>query len=389
MKPHSIPAPPVLAATLALAIAAALPPPADAQSRPVELSIDVATHAAPGMPGGGLFGRLAGTTAAGKPSYGMARHPGLPGRYLDIALYNPASPGTPAQQAVPKGLRLGSRLDLLAPERAGAHVSGSADGAVNPAFADGGTFRVRYYWGCGEHARKGQPVEYSVTVRNGKPVQSGRAMQPRFTPEHIDIDRGYVLWPNQASRERVGARASLAGSHQVSGDRLPAGMQFELAAAQDFMPELETEPRDNDSGGITLHWEGVDGAQAYFAHATVADGDTVVMWSSSEDGYAGHEMLDYLPSSKVAQWTGKRTLMGAGARECAIPAEVLAGEGMPMVQLAAHGSEHTLSGDGWRARVRTKSTAMLMPGAGKAARDALKPSAKDAAKGMLRGLFGR
>ena len=389
MKVHPIPAPSVLAASLAVAIAAALPAPADAQSKPVELSIDVATHAAPGMAGGGLFGRLAGNTAAGKPSYGMARHPGLPGRYLDVALYNPASPGTPARQAVPKGLRLGKHLDLLSPERNDTRVAGSADGAVNPAFADGGTFRVRYYWGCSERARKGQPVEYSVTVRNGKPVQSGRAMKPRFTPEHIDVDRGYVLWPNQASRERVHGRASLAGGHHVSGDRLPAGMQFELAAAQDFMPELEAEVRDNDSGGITVQWNGVDGAQAYFAHATVADGDTVVMWSSSEDGYAGHEMLDYLPSSKVGQWTGKRTLMAAGARECAIPVEVLAGEGMPIVQLAAHGSERTLSGDGWRARVRNKSTAMLMPGAGKAARDALKPSAKDAAKGVLRGLFGR
>lgn len=385
MKHSRIPAPSALAG--ALALATALPAPAVAQSAKAELTIDVATHTAPGMAGGGLMGRLASRSVA-KPHYGMARHPGMPGRYLDVALYNPARPGTPARQAIPKGLRLGNLLDLLPPERKQAANDSVADGGANPAFADGGTYRVRYYWGCSERAGKGQPIEYSVTVRNGKPVQSGRAMKPRFTPDHIDVDRGYVLWPNQASRDNVSSRASLVGGHQLTGDRLPDPMQFELAAAQDFMPELKPTTEGNTTDGLVLHWNGVDGAQAYFAHATVADGETIVMWSSSEDGYAGPEMLDYLPRSKVAQWTGKRTLMGAGTRECQVPVEVFAGGGMPMLQVAAHGSERSIPGDGWTARVRNKSTAMLMLSASGEA-PSTGNSAKEAAKGALRGLFGR
>lgn len=388
MKHSPVFLPSALAGSLAVALLAAMPAPAGAQSAKAELTIDVATHATPGMAGGGLVGRLASRSVA-KPHYGMARHPAMAGRYLDVALYNPARPGVPAQQAIPKGLRLGRQLDLLPPERAGQANDVGGDAAASVAFADGGTYRVRYYWGCSTHARKGQPIEYSVTVRNGKPVQTGRAMKPRFTPDHIDPERGYVLWPNQANRDSVPSRASLVGGHHVTGDRLPDAMRFELAAAQDFMPELEPGTRDNDDGGVTLNWEGVAGAQAYFAHATVSDGDTVVMWSSSEDGYAGHEMLDYLPASKVAQWIRKRTLMGAGARECQIPVEVFAAGGTPMLQMAAHGSERTLSGNGWNARVRNKSTAMLVLGADGAARDAAKPTAKEAAKGMLRGLLRR
>lgn len=47
----------------------------------------------------------------------------------------------------------------------------------------------------------------------------------------------------------------------------------------------------------------------------------------------------------------------------------------------------------WNVRVRNKSTAMLMPGVaalcGEAAKPAAREAVKDAAKGMLRGLFGR
>src|SRR5690606_41478337 len=107
----------------------------------------------------------------------LARHPAMAGRYLDVALYNPARPGVPAQQAIPKGLRLGRQLDLLPPERAGQANDVGGDAAASVAFADGGTYRVRYYWGCSTHARKGQPIEYSVTV-DRKSVVEGRGVQP-------------------------------------------------------------------------------------------------------------------------------------------------------------------------------------------------------------------
>jgi len=377
----------LLPSALAFALAAVLSTPTRAQSAKAELYIDVATHASPGMPGGGVMGRLAGSIGGFKPGYGMARHPALPGRYLDVALHNPRQPGAPASQAIPKDLRLGKQLELLPAAPAPARDEAADGNANNQAIADGGPYRVRYYWGCGEQARKGQPAEYSLTIRNGKPVQGGRVMKPRqVTQRGVDPGPGHVLWPNPSHGRTVASRASLVGTHHVTGAGLPASMQFDLARDQDFMPALELDAEGSAEKGVSLHWNGIDGARAYFIHATVMDGDTIVMWSSSEDGYAGLELMDYLPESQVRQWTGKRTLLGADARSCQVPREVLAGsDGAPMLQMIAYGGERTVAGPEWNVRLRNKSTAMLMLGSDGTATT----PGKAAAKGLLRGLIGR
>ncbi|MFC3716624.1 hypothetical protein ACFONC_10710 [Luteimonas soli] len=374
-------------AALAFALAAASAP-AGAQSTQADLYIDVATHAMPGMGGLGALGRFAGNMSGGNASYGMARHPGMPGKYMDVALDNRNKPGAPASQAIPKGLRLGDEIDLLPPERKARDGGGADNASTNMALADGGPYTIRYYWGCGEQVRAGQPATFTMSVRNGKPVNSGRAMTPRSIPQHgIDPGPQHVLWPNPSSRKSVSSKASLVGTHHLSGDGVPGSMQFDLGREHDFLPELELDRETTDQGTL-LSWKGVDGANAYFIHATAMDGETVVMWSSAQDGYAGPELVDYLPESLVAQWTKKRTLLGADARSCRIPSEVFAG-GAPMVQMIAYGNERTIAQPGWRVRVRNKSTAMLMPSGAAAAPRATQESAKPSAKGLLRGLFGR
>src|SRR5690606_40070202 len=99
------------------------------QTCALPIYIDAATHAIPGMPGMGAMGRLAGAMGGQRPSYGMTRHSGMPGRYLDVALYNRAAPGQPATQAVPKGLQLGNSIDLLALESGRDEAAGSHDGS--------------------------------------------------------------------------------------------------------------------------------------------------------------------------------------------------------------------------------------------------------------------
>lgn len=381
------------ASALAVGIAAALPTDASAQTkpRPAELYIDVATHAMPGMPGMGGIGRMANAMSGQAASYGMARSPGMAGKYLDIALHNRERPGTPASQFVPKGLRVGERIDLLpAPRRTATNDSDSAS-ATQTAAGDG-TFRVRYYWGCGEQVRAGQPAEYTMTIRNGKPAQSGRAPTPRQVPSSgIDPGPEHVLWPNPSSRKTVSAKGSLVGNHRVTSEGLPETMQFELAREHDFMPELKLRSEKNSQQGTTLQWDAVDGARAYFIHATAMDGDTIVMWSSAEDGYAGPELIGYLPEKQIARWIGSRTLLPAEARRCAIPRGVFADTGTdsggmaPMLQMIAYGSERTIRRPGWNVHVRNKSTAMLMSfGAG-----ASSAPVKSTAKGLLRGLIGR
>src|SRR3546814_10576230 len=118
------------------------------------------------MGGLGALGRFAGNMSGGNASYGMARHPGMPGKYMDVALHNRSQPGTPASQAVPKGLRLGDGIELLPPERKQARNDGGADGATNPqALADGGPYTIRYYWRSEEHTSELQSlmrISYAV-----------------------------------------------------------------------------------------------------------------------------------------------------------------------------------------------------------------------------------
>lgn len=375
---------------LMLGIAAALPMVARAQTKPADLYIDVATHAMPDMPGMGGIGRMANAVSGQTARYGMTRSPGMAGRYLDIALHNREQPGTPATQFVPKELRLGNQVDLLpTPPRATTQVSDNAQASQTP--TGDGTFRMRYYWGCGEQVRAGQPAEYTMTIRNGKPVQSGRAPTPRTMPS-MGVEPGpqHALWPNPSSRKSVSDKASLVGTHRVTGKGLPETMQFELAQEHDFMPALKLRSESRPEQGQTLHWDTVDGARAYFIHGTAMDGDTIVMWSSSEDGYAGPELVGYLPEKQLTQWLGSRTLLRDDVRSCAIPREVFAGKGnaAPMLQMIAYGSERTISQAGWNVHLRNKSTAMLMSfGAG--APGARPAPVKDAAKGLLRGLIGR
>ncbi len=393
----------LLPSTLAIAGAAMFPGAAHAQSAKPELHVDVATHAMPGMPGMGALGRMAGAVGGFQPSYGMARHPGMPGRYLDVALHNPSQPGTPAHQDVPKGLKLGERIDLLAapPANSSDSVSATQD---TPTPADGGPYRIRYYWGCGDKAGAGQPLTYTLSLSNGKPVQAGKAPAPRKTAAmDFQTGDGRVLWPNPSARKTVSDSSSLVGAHRVTDGGLAQPMQFELARDHDFMPALAPRMEGKAADGPTLHWNEVAGARAYFIHATAMDGDTIVLWSSAHDAYAGPELLDFLTDAEIAQWTGKRTLLGADARECRIPGEVFAGLGKaePMVQMTAHGGGRRIAAAGGTVHVRNKSTASLVPGmaaagtgaAKKSTKESVEDSAKDeikdAAKSMLRGLLRR
>lgn len=374
-------------------MASAIGASASAQSAPAQLQIDLASHSMPGVPGLGALNRLSGMMGGGGPEYGMTRHPAMPGRYMDVALHNRAAPGKPAQQSVPRGLQLGQGIELLPQAAARSGTATAANDGGGMGGGGDGTYKVRYYWGCGEQARSGQPSNFTVTIRNGRPQQSGRMMQPRQVPgAGHEAGPQHVLWPNPSNRRSVSARSSLVGSHQLSGEGLPAGLQFELGAEHDFLPELQLSSDGSPAQGMTLRWSGADGARGYFIHAMATVGDSMVMWSSSEDGYAGTEMFDYLPESVVGQWVEKRTLLRPDTRQCTIPREVFADGGSPMVQMIAYGNDRSLRRPGLDVRVRSKATAMLMSGmdaGNNAGQDGAQRARREGARGLLRGLIGR
>ena len=389
---------------IALAVAALAVPMAShsATNTTPQLYVDVATHEMAGMP---AIGRMAMGMFGGKSqvSYGMTRMPGMPGQYLDIALYTGANPAPDASQAIPAGLRLGSSLPLLStPRDTQTSTSGSSAGAV----ADGGehTSRILIYWGCGTEVRKGQPREIRISVKNGKADISGSMPQGRNSPaKAIDPGPEYALWPNKRNGKQVPDRASLVGEHQVSGAGVPASMRFTLEQAQDFMPKIALSSRGSMADGMTWDWKPVTRATGYFLNAVGQRDDAMVMWSSAESAEPGAGLLDYLPETTVAKWVGERVLLGPQVNSCAMPRGIFGSQGAGVMQMIAYGPERQIAWPPrpasskaawkpeWNVRVRAKSTAFAPlgmngasgPGEQQGPADESKPVKK-----LLRGLLG-
>jgi hypothetical protein len=363
-------------ATLALALPAASQ---NVKKGPETLLyIDLATHDMPGMPSMGGLGKMAMGMfgRGGHNTYGSTEHPAMPGQYMDVTLRNSLNPGGTAADAVPGGLRLGDSLPLLAPKpQKSEPVERTPQFGGKPPDA---AARILIYWGCGTDVRAGQPKVFEVSSKDGKVKVSG-SMQGRYVPDR-DPRTGpdTALWPNDKDTRSVPEGASIAGDHHVTGDRVPESLKFALGQAQDFMPKIALAHAGDMATGQTWRWQPVANARGYFLSAMGMQGDTLVLWSSSETSDAGMGLMDYLPNATVDKWIREKVLLAPTVGSCAIPKGIFAGKdgnaAAGMLQMIAYGPETNLSwppkpkdpkiawDPEWNVRVRTKSTAMAMLG---------------------------
>ena len=388
-----------------------------AKTPKTQLWLDVATHSMAGMPDmsggmGGMAMRMFGGDAM-QNHYGSARHAGMPGRYVDVALLNQLNPGKEAVDEIPAGMQLGKTLPLL-PPKAEKAVAG---GTPTRGMADGNAkARILIYWGCGTTVRPGQPKELKFEVKDGKVIGDasawGKAMQGRYAPDRtVDVGPQYALWPNEKHRKMVPKGGSLVGNHRITGEKIPASLQFDLTQQQDFMPEIAlTSTGDLATSGQTFKWPAVDRAKGYFLHAMGTQDDAMVFWSSSEIADAGMGIFDYLPPPTVEKWVGEKVLLAPSVTTCAIPKGIFAGkEGGSggVLQMIAFGPESHITyppkpadpkaaaawTPEWNVRVRNKSTATAMLGMSIDAtqaeqQDPQKPE-ESKAKRLLKGILGR
>ena len=411
-------------AALAVAIVGAvLALPAASQqgkSPKTQLWLDVGTHAMPGMPSmtgmGGAAMRMFGGDAM-QNNYGSARHSGLPGKYVDIALLNQLNPGKEAEDLIPAGMQLGKTLPLVPPK---AEVKQDLGGSTR-GMADGNAkARILIYWGCGLDVRAGQPREIKFEVKNGKVIGDtskwGSAMSGRYAPDRsVNVDPRYALWPNEKHRKMVPANGSLVGNHRIAGEKIPESMQFELAQMQDFMPQIALSNTGSVESGLTYKWNAVDRAKGYFLAAMGMQDDAMVLWSSSETPDAGMGIMDYLPPSTVDKWIKEKVVLAPSVTTCAIPKGIFASKGGQgaggMLQMIAFGPETNILyppkpsdpkllaawNPEWNVRVRNKSTAMSMLGMGIDASQQTvdedgnpqQQPPENKAKKLLKGLLGR
>ena len=373
---------------------------------PVTYWMDVSTGAA--AAGGGMMGgMMSGMMARGAPSGGAgfgglfggrdnwfgAAQSGSAGRFTDIAIYDRRQPGrVTATQAIPSGLRLGATIPLLPPPPPAPQTKSERtpwDDREPEGTPEMPRFQIKFYWGCGSQVRAGQPRVLDFTRDNmmawGQFMQ-GRAEQDRGATSN----RQSSFWPNASSNRKHATDGSLIGDHSLTGAGLPASLNFQIAAAQDFMPPLGLRTDGGKSGVINLSWSALPTATGYFANATgfaVREGQgddanemTMVLWSAAEVPDPGGGLIGYLNNTNQDRFLRERAILPTGQTSCQIPSGIFADSMMVNIGAIAYGREMNLVyparpsdprtpwNQEWTARVRVKSqaSAMIMDGMGAA-----------------------
>lgn len=257
------------------------------------------------------------------------------------------NPAPTADHLPPAGLNMGQALPLLTPKIPPREPPAERED-IPPEYRKP-QGRILIFWGCGEHARPGQPVVIDFATLGAGQAPAGLAALRGLTvtgqtPPSPSRNKTYGEWPNEKSRLEVPANGSLAGAHTVKGDYSPQ-IDFTLAPDQDFLGPLTLTTNARQPGGwVNLGWSPVANAQAYLATAMggaegPGGGATMVLWSSSETGGTGFVAPEYLSNGDISRLVANKTLMGPAARTCAVPKEVLDAMPQGMVSMTAYGGE--------------------------------------------------
>ena len=351
--------------TAALLSATAMSQPA--ASGPVRYAMDAATMSGiAAMAGGGGFGAMMGMMRGGPPEAVRL-----------LSLHHGASTTAPKPQAdhfMPKGAGLGASVRLLPPTRS---EGGGEAGFERP------SGRLLLYWGCGARAPKGQPVVIDFAKLAAGQMPPGLFMTGANLSEDWQVSmansRTYTTWPNGKDRKTVPENGSLVGAHRVAANY---SKEISFSLGEDFMPPLQASTTSMAGGASQLAWTGIDKATGYYAWAIGAkDGargggpTEMVWWASSKQQAFGGPLWDWISPAGVRKLIAAGTVMPPEQRDCTVPAEVIkaSGEGM-MVNLQAYGPQADFAypprpadarkpwNPEWIARVRFRSSTMLIPG---------------------------
>ncbi|HEX3366199.1 hypothetical protein [Phenylobacterium sp.] len=333
----------------AVAASAAVAQPQQKVTGPVAVYwMSAATQSGFGMPGGG----------GGRPSMSqvmqMMNGGGGAQHSLVLQLGSSEHPSGPpsAEHLPPAGLGAGATLPLVSPEAPplAAREEAPERPQIPPEYQKP-KGRMLIFWGCGDHARPGQPVVLDFAEMSAGKIPPGMAMLGkgldirRMQPPSASRYASYGDWPNAKSRSTVPGTGSLVGQHMIHGDYSPE-IKFSLDQNQDFLgPLILTTNTKTPGGPAQLGWAPVSGAQAYAATVIGAGGGrgggdtTVVLWSSSEVEAAAFALPDYISPGDLARGVESHTLMGSQTTSCQVPKEVVDAAPQGFLQMVAYGRE--------------------------------------------------
>ncbi|MFL5295213.1 MAG: hypothetical protein ACJ798_02415 [Phenylobacterium sp.] len=343
----------LLVGAAVMANAAAAQPAGQKVTGPVAVYwMSATTQSGFGMPG------MGGPGGGGRPSAAdmmrMMQGGGAAQHSLVLQLGSSEAPkGAPhAEHLPPSGLGAGPSLPLITPQ---AQVTPVRDEEPQvPREYQKPKGRMLIFWGCGEHARPGQPVVIDFAqltpekVAAGPPPALAQMMRgldmQRMRPPSAGRNATYGEWPNAQGRKAIPSEGSLVGQHVVTGDYSPE-IHFTLSPAQDFLGPLNLTGNERmRSGAVQLGWNGVPGAEGYIA-SMIGGGqnDTVVLWTSSEAQTSAFALPDFIPPGDIARLVAAKALMDPQTTACIVPQEAASAARGGLVQLVAYGREANFS----------------------------------------------
>lgn len=326
--------------------------------------------------GGGSGGGQGGMAAAMSMAFGgapKAQH----ALWLDLGSTRAAVGATPkADHFMPTGAKLGKSVALKTPVNTPGRTS-SEPGTTDFQRPKG---RMLIFWGCGEHAPKGQPVviDFSKLAAGQVPPGLFSSAVPMDRWVSPASSKTYGHWPSDDGKS-ARPDTSLIGAHRVAGNYSP-DMAFTLS--KDFMAPINATNAVQASGATLVRWNAVPDATGYYAMVIGGkqapkgqEMTDIVWWSSSATREFGGGLSDWLAPATVARLVTARTVMAPQTTTCTVPAEVKAAAPDFMFgTLHAYGPEESFAYPPkpadpkakwaleWTARIRHRSTTGFLVG---------------------------
>ena len=295
------------------------------------------------------------------------------GHMLNLRLSSREKPsGAPeANHYIPAGMDMGPSLPLVSPQR----MQEPSGGSSEPGSYEKPKGRMLIYWGCGEHAAAPVVIDFAKVAAGQIPPglqalsKMGRAMGRMAIREPTaENSAAFGEWPNIKDSRSVPASASLIGAHRVEGNYSPP-IGFTLGQGEDFMPGLGLrEAGGMPSGAERLDWTPAAQATGYaLALFGGNSGDDVIIWTSAKSASLTPS-FDYETPAEARALVASGAALPPSTSECVLPAEVSRAVPQGMVMMIGYGPQASFSdkpkAPTWTARVRFKTTAMLMRGMG-------------------------
>jgi hypothetical protein len=270
----------------------------------------------------------------GAPEYTMQFHTTTSNTFTNRMarlrmISHPAPEGGASPKAyhmIPAGMHMGEYLPLLPPVRS----SVENKGGERPV--------IKYYWGCDETIRKGQP-----RVQGGgkadMPDKSGTSAAGGLKASWVEVE-----WPNREDTRTVPKTASLVGDHFVHGNFLPH-IRFSMDSKHDFMDALTAKAESASlKEAIPISWTKLPAALGYHVYATAYNTERkeMTIWTSSEKGdryFAGY----FLPTPQVKRYINEKVILPPDRDRCVIPKGIFAEGDHVTVTVTAWGEDYWAS----------------------------------------------